>query len=137
MRTATKPEKLGSLIKKLDVQVSLFVRLNAADNNTGWVKCISCDDKIWWADSDCAHFKDRDNMATRYYLPNLAPACQQCNRFDHYVHIELWERKLTREQKYDLEIKSHRMEKFTRPELEEMITYFTAEVKRLRSCKGL
>lgn len=136
MRTAQKPEKLGSLIKKLDTQVSLFVRLNAADQ-FGSVRCISCQEKIWWADSDCAHFKDRDNMATRYYIPNLAPACQGCNRYNHYWHIEQWEKRLTPEMVIHLEFISHGLQKFTRFELEEMLSDFTSKVKELRKQKHL
>lgn len=136
MRTKVKTEKLGALIKKLDVQVSLFVRLSAADQN-GTVKCISCDDKLFWSDADCAHFKDRDNMVTRFFHPNLAPACQNCNRFNHYEHIKAWEAKLSDVQKAFLDERSHMMWKFTRPELEEMIIEFTEKVKTLRKEKGL
>lgn len=136
MRTKAKTEKLGALIKKLDVQVSLFVRLNTADQN-GTVRCISCNDKMFWSDADTAHLKDRDNMATRWYLPNLAPACASCNRFDHYNHIAMWERKLTEKELYMLNMKSHSFMKPSRPELEELIIEFTEKVRVLRKQKVL
>lgn len=136
MKVANKPDKLFTLIKRVDEQVSLFVRLSAADQN-GTVRCISCNDKIFWTDSDCAHFKDRDNMATRYYLPNLAPACRTCNRHDHYNHIAAWEAKLTYDQASDLLMRSHSYEKFTRPELEEKLKEFAEKVKQIRKQKGL
>jgi hypothetical protein len=136
MRTAIKPEKLGALIKKVDEQVSLYVRLNAADDR-GTVKCVSCSERLWWADSDCAHFKDRGNMATRFYLPNLAPACQDCNRFNHYEHIQRWGLTMKKKALVDLNLKAHSMEKFTRPELEEKLQEFTDKVKELRRKKGL
>lgn len=136
MRTATKPEKLGSLIKKLDTQVSLYVRLNAADPS-GIVRCISCNERMWWADSHCAHFKDRDNMATRFHLPNLAVACVTCNVFNHYEHIENWQKKMTVEQVKELDVLSHSLMKWTRPELEEKLQEFTEKVKALRKQKNL
>lgn len=136
MLKRTKEEKLSSLIKKLDTQVSLYVRLNAADQN-GTVKCISCNDKLFWSEADTAHYQDRDNMATRYYLPNLAPACQNCNRFNHYQHIRLWDEKYTAQERSDLRQKAKSMMKFTRPELEEMIRDFTEKVKAIRKQKGL
>lgn len=136
MRTKVKTEKLGALIKKLDTQVSLFVRLNAADQN-GTVKCISCDEKMFWSDADTAHLKDRDNMGTRFFLMNLAPACKNCNRFNHYEHIKAWENKMRIAQLSVLDIQSRSMVKFTRFELEEMILDYTEKVKVLRKGKGL
>ena|ERR1044071_7695602 len=136
MRTATKPVKLGALIKEADKWVSLYVRLRAADQN-GTVKCISCNEKMWYLDADCAHFEDRDNMGTRYYLPNLAPACQNCNRFDHYEHLKAWRDKLTQQQENDLNQRAKSMLKFTRPELQELIDHYKGEVAKLKREKHL
>lgn len=131
-----KQDSLSTLIKKADEVVSLFVRLNAADEN-GTVKCISCDESFFWKDVDCAHFKDRDNMGTRYYLPNLAPGCRECNRFDHYWHIEQWEKKLTPEMLVHLNFIAHGMQKYTRHELLELIETYTEKVKHLKKIKHL
>lgn len=136
IRTKSKPDSLSTLIKKADDVVSLFVRLNAADDN-GTVRCISCNEKFFWKDVDCAHFKDRDNMATRYYLPNLAPGCQDCNRFNHYEHIAAWEKKLTPEMQIHLNFIAHSMQKYTRPELLELIETYTEKVKQLKKQKHL
>lgn len=136
MRTATKPIKLGSLIKALDEQVSLFVRLNAADQ-TGTISCVCCGSRVYWKEADCAHYKDRDNMATRFYLPNLGAADPFCNRFDHYRHIERWTKKLEQFAILHLDIMSKSLQKFTRPELEEMIEDYKGKVKAIRKLKGL
>lgn len=136
IRTKPKQDSLSTLIKKADEVVSLFVRLNAANEN-GTVKCISCDESFFWKDVDCAHFKDRDNMATRYYIPNLAPACRECNRFNHYEHIAAWEKKLTTEMKIHLNFIAHGMQKYTRPELIELINEYTEKVRQLKKQKSL
>lgn len=136
MKTKVKEKKLGAYIKELDGLVSLFVRLSAADDQ-GTVSCISCGERLWWADSDCCHYKDRDNMGTRFYLPNLAPGCQPCNRFSHYDHITEWKRKLTNRQQNDLEFRSRSLMKFTRTELEEMIEDYKVKVAALRKQKNL
>jgi hypothetical protein len=136
MKTATKPVKLGALIKEADKWVSLFVRLNAADQN-GTVTCVSCPERLWWSDADTAHFKDRDNMATRYYLPNLAPACPNCNRYRHFNHIATWTLRMPVAQYSDLERRSHSLMKFTRPELEDLISDFKAKVESMKKTKGL
>jgi hypothetical protein len=136
MNTRTKPEKLGALIKKVDEQVSLFVRLSAADD-TGTISCVCCGERVYWKDADCAHFKDRDNIATRFYLPNLGAASRNCNRFDHYDHIERWRYILGPLVCFQLDLKAKSMEKFTRPELEEKLKEFTDKVKAIRKQKGL
>lgn len=136
MKTRVKSEKLGALIKKLDVQVSLFVRLNAADQ-TGTISCVCCGSRVYWKEADCAHYKDRDNMATRFYLPNLGAADPDCNRFNHYDHIQRWSDRLRLAEMIDLETRSHSLQKFTRPELEEKILEFTDKVRVLRKEKGL
>lgn len=136
IRTKSKQEKIGQLIKRVDEVVSLYVRLSAADQN-GTVRCISCDEKFFWKDVDCAHFKDRDNMATRFYLPNLAPGCKDCNRFNHYEHIEAWEKKLTPEMITHLNFIAHGMQKYTRVELEEIHKEFTQKYIELKKQKGI
>lgn len=132
---AEKQKSLATLIKTLDTQVSLFVRLNAADDN-GTVKCISCDEKLWYLDADCCHFIDRANIATRFHLPNLAPGCKDCNRYNPVWHLNIWETKLG-ETAFELRELGSTLMKYTRPELEEMILTYTEKVKELKKQKGL
>jgi hypothetical protein len=136
MITKTKTDSLSSLIKELDIWISRYVRLNAADDN-GQCRCISCDAKSHWTLLDTAHFKDRDYMGTRFYLPNLAPACQSCNRYDPVGHLIAWRNKLTVEQTLDLEQRSKSLMKWARPELQEQIEFYKSEVRQLRKLKRL
>lgn len=136
IKTKVKDKTSGMLVKELDTLISLFVRLMAADAN-GTVKCISCEESIYWKEADCCHFKDRDNMGTRFYLPNLAPGCQDCNRFNHYEHIAAWEKKLVYAKRKDLEQRSRSLMKWTKPELEDMIIEYGEKVKQLRKLKGI
>lgn len=132
----TDKESLNSLRDQLDEQISLFVRMSAADEN-GKCQCISCPRKEPWRWMDCAHFIDRKNMATRFYLPNLSPACQECNRYDHYNHIAVWETKLSPEELAHLELKSKELTKWMPFELKDMISEFKGKVAELRKSKGL
>lgn len=136
MKTKVKEKKLGAYIKELDELISLYVRISVADD-TGTISCVCCGSRVYWKDADCAHFKDRDNMATRFYLPNLGAADRECNRFDHYNHIQRWTLKLTHEQRTDLNVRAHSLEKYTRAELEEMISDYKVKVAALRKQKGL
>jgi len=140
MITKTKPDSLGTLIKKLDTQVSLFVRLEATDYR-GIVSCVSCGERMFWSDSDCCHCFDRGNMMTRYELMNLAPGCQACNRFNPLIHKEKFKAQIKRRygvQAFEgLEQRSHAFQKWTRPELESMIEDFKGKVATIRKQKGL
>ncbi len=134
--STVKDKSLATLIKELDTQISLFVRLNAADEN-GTIKCISCDDKVFWVDSDCCHYKDRNNMATRFHLPNLAPGCKDCNRYNKDFHISEWTKKIGTYQAQRLGLLSKSLLKWTRPELEEMILDYRDKVAKIRKEKNL
>lgn len=65
---------------KLDKAFSELVRRTYADSN-GFVHCIDCGMMLWWRDSDCGHFVDRDHLATRWDVENARPQAQGCNRF--------------------------------------------------------
>lgn len=136
MRTKVKEKKIGAYIKELDELISLYVRISAADE-TGTISCVCCGSRVYWKDADCAHFKDRDNMATRFYLPNLGAADRECNRFDHYNHINRWSARMGNYNADLLDTASRGLQKYTRPELEEMIEDYKVKVSALRKQKGL
>lgn len=122
--------KLPTLIKELDGLVSKYVRMSAADEK-GFVSCISCGVRLYWPDSDCAHFINRDNMATRFYLPNLAPACLTCNRHNPVDHLNKWEEKLG-PLAGELKSMGRSLQKWTRPEILGMIEEYRVLVSQLK-----
>jgi NAD-dependent oxidoreductase involved in siderophore biosynthesis len=127
---------LSTLIKEADTQISIFVRLTAADER-GTVICVSCGAKLYWSDADCCHYIDRGNMATRYDLYNLAPGCRDCNRFNPDDHKEKFAQYIT--QKHGaghleiLKFGQHLLKKWMRHELEELIEKLKEQNKVLRS----
>lgn len=135
MIKTAKKSALSTLIKEADTQISLYVRLTAADER-GTVKCVSCGARIFWSDADCCHYIDRGHMATRYDLVNLAPGCVDCNRFNPDDHKEKFRLAITA--KYGenalltLEVSKHLATKWMRHELEELIEKLKGEVKVLR-----
>lgn len=134
--TRHKEKSLSVLRDELDEWVSKYVRLNAS-NSEGLISCISCDKEIYWKDADCCHYQDRDHMGTRFYLPNLAAGCKDCNRFNKEFHIEEWEKKLTKLQIDDLNYRSRSLMKWTKYELTEMIEDYKTKVSELKKAKGL
>jgi hypothetical protein len=65
--------------KILDGIVSETVRLVFA-NKEGFVSCVTCGIVKHWKYMDCGHWQSRRFIPTRYYLPNLGPQCEECNR---------------------------------------------------------
>lgn len=135
MIKTAKKSALSSLIKEADTQISLYVRLTAADERK-FVTCVSCGVRLYWPDSDCAHYIDRANMATRYDLTNLAPACRNCNRVDTDEHKKKFREYIISTHGevaiVTLEAGRHLTIKWMRFELEELIEKLKEEVKRLR-----
>lgn len=133
--TATKPK----LVNKLDRIFSLYIRLRDVMPN-GYVRCISCGQIKSFEDVDCGHFHSRRHMATRFDEDNCHAECKYDNRFsaDHLID---YQRNLLRkigQQRFDrLNIKAHSTLHYLDSELERMITYYTAEVKKLSSLKGI
>lgn len=130
-KPTVKEPSMTSLIVELDILVSQFVRMSAADEN-GRVHCISCDDVLFWKHADCAHFIERGRMSTRYYLPNLAPACRNCNRYNIQAHLTLWALKMKPEVIDELRIMEKNLAKFTRGELLGMIEEYKVLNANLR-----
>lgn len=115
--------------------MSLFIRMSAADWK-GRVVCVSCGVVLHWKEADCAHYVDRGNMSTRYDIQNLAPACQDCNRFNESEHKEEFRRHILN--KYGtgtlivLEAGRHMLKKWMRHELEELIERLKEQNKALK-----
>jgi hypothetical protein len=136
MRTRTLEPSLSVLIKHADTAFSDYIRLKASEN--GMVKCFICGTKVPWRQADCAHWIRREIMPTRYSEINTAATCQYCNRLDP-DHEDKFEAKL-RERHGDLIVDSliktsYGLAKYTRPEVEYLIEYFTAKFVELTTKK--
>ena len=69
-----------SLVKKLDIIFSKYIRLR--DSNNGVFRCCSCGQIKPYASADAGHFINRRWMATRWREDNVHAQCSACNRFD-------------------------------------------------------
>lgn len=132
LKVAQRKEKsLSTLISELDKLVSEVVRRSAADDR-GYCHCVSCGQGFYWKEMDCAHFIDRSNMATRFNLINLGPACRSCNRYNEDFHLDAWSRQMGQELVDYLEREGRSMRKLMRYELEKGIELMQEKLKTLR-----
>lgn len=139
MITKPKQKTLPGLIKELDTVFSQYIRLRDSDAG-GTVTCFITGERIFWKDADAAHWIKRGNMSMRYNERNVHATTIESNRFDP-DHDELYTRRMV--DRYgiigcgNLKMLSIGLQKFTRPELEEMISDYKEKVKQLRKDKGL
>ena len=75
-----KPQKLRTLIAKLDSLFSKYIRLSHADGR-GNLRCFTCEKVAPVAEMDCGHFVGRQHKATRWHERNAHPQCRFCNRY--------------------------------------------------------
>ena len=135
----TSSRQKPNLVKKLDRIFSLYIRLRDVMPN-GYVRCISCGQIKSFEDVDCGHFHSRRHMATRFSEDNCNAECKFDNRFsaDHLIGYQRNLIQKIGQQRFDLlNVKAHSTCNFTDSELNDMISHYTAEVKKLSSLKGI
>lgn len=139
MLTKRKTESLSTLIKEADDVFSDYIRLSECDEN-GTGRCFICRSRVWWKGADCAHYEDRDNMATRYNEINCHLCCQYCNRYDpdHRGKYSVAMRDVYGNYTVDeLEKQAKSMMKYMKHELKELIEEYKLIVKELKKQKHL
>jgi hypothetical protein len=132
-KVKAKSKGLRSLIRKLDIVFSKYIRLSNS-NSKGWVRCFTCGDLYFWKDIDCGHYITRDNKNTRWDERNCQPQCQSENRFRDGAK-DVFALKL--QIKYGKDIleklneKKNQIKKFTKEELEELFSLYKSKVEEL------
>lgn len=136
---ANKPS-VATLVKKLDREISLYVRLRDS-RAFGYkaFKCISCGQIKPFEQGDCGHFISRTHMSTRFDEANMNLECRGCNRFssDHIIYYQKnLEQKIGKEKLEQLIARGHQTKKWTAWELEILINYYKDQNKRMLEERG-
>lgn len=127
-----KDKSLSVLIKEADAVFSKYIRQKASIN--GYCYCFICSKRMKISEAQCGHYRDRDQMATRYDETNCHPLCEYCNCMD-LDHACKYEWMMI--QVYDLEhvsmlqAKSKGLRKYMRHELKELIDTYKTKLKAL------
>ena len=128
-----------NLTKKLDKVFSAYIRLRDT-MPSGFFTCISCGQIKPFEQGDCGHYVNRQHMSLRFSEMNCNMQCRKCNRFDEgniMGYRQGLVKKYGEQRVVMLEAQKHETKKRSDFELEAMIKYYTAEVKRLSSLKGI
>jgi hypothetical protein len=69
------------LVKVLDREYSLWLRMNAADDQ-GLVRCVTCGALHHWKEITVGHYVSRARISVRWDSRNTAPQCVKCNSYN-------------------------------------------------------
>lgn len=131
-----KKSNLSSLVKKLDKEFSLFIRLRDS-KAFGFkaFKCISCGQIKPFEKADCGHYYSRVKMSTRFDEDNAHAECSFCNRY-RADHLDGYRENLIKkigQPRFDvLRYRSNQTKKWSAFELEQLIKYYKEQNKKLR-----
>ena len=129
-KTAKKPTR-SKLVKKLDVVFSQWVRLSNADSR-GFCTCVTCGKQGHWKTGgiQAGHFLSRRFYSIRWNLDNVKPQCIKCNMYNQGEQYK-YSLYLGSNLSDELYQKSREITKFTNVELQEMIDFYSTQLKRL------
>jgi|TARA_R110001583_G_scaffold103118_1_gene250104 hypothetical protein len=132
-------KSISKLKKELDKWFSLYIRLRDADEN-GVVICFTSGRAYPYKNIHAGHFMSRRCLSTRWCEINVQPQSAADNLF---AQGEQYKFGLNLDAKYgegtaeDLQIKSRQIQKFSRCDYEEKISYYKSAVEKLKKEKGI
>jgi len=131
---------ISKLKKELDKWFSLYIRLRDATDE-GMVQCTTCSKVSYYKSGiQNGHFQSRRFMATRYDEQNCSAQCVACNMFrggEQYRFALAIDAKYGEGTAEELQYKARQIQKFSRVDYEEKISYYKEAVKNLKKEKGI
>ena len=127
------------LVKILDRELSLYVRLYAASDN-GFVTCVTCGSVHFWKKITLGHYISRSHHSTRWNPHNVAPQCVKCNSFNGGEQFKMRNYLVNRygeKEVLKLEAWADMKKTESASSLREKIIEYRAKVKQLKFEKGL
>jgi hypothetical protein len=132
-------KSISKLKKELDKWFSLYIRLRDADE-LGFTKCFTSGRYYHYKNIHAGHFMSRKYLSTRWSELNVQAQSAADNLFAQgrqYQFGKELDAKYGEGTAEDLQIKSKQIQKFTRDDYEEKITYYKEAVKNLKKEKGI
>jgi len=129
MSKYSKKPTRSKLVTKLDIIFSQYTRRSNADDS-GFCTCVTCGEKHHWKKIQAGHFMSRKHYSIRWDERNVKPQCVSCNvfrageqyKYSIYLGLELAN---------ELYLQSKELKKFSNSDLEEMISHYSDELKKL------
>ena len=132
-------KSISKLKKELDKYFSLYIRLRDADEN-GNVICFTSKRLYHYKNIHAGHFMSRKCLSTRFCEVNVQPQSAADNLFGQgkqYQFGKELDLKYGEGTAERLQKKSKQIEKFSRIDYEEKISYYKKAVNKLKKEKGI
>ena len=132
-------KSISKLKKELDKWFRLYIRLRDATDE-GMVQCFTSGRVYHYKSIHAGHFMSRKCMSTRYCEINVQPQSiadnlyGQGRQYQVGVNLDAQYGEGTAE---ELQFKSKQIQKFSRVDYEEKISYYKEAVKNLKKEKGI
>ena len=132
-------KSISKLKKELDKWFSLYIRLRDADD-LGFVRCYTSGRYYHYKSIHAGHFMSRKCLSTRWDEINVQPQSIADNLFGQGEQYKFG---LNLDAQYgegtaeSLQLKSRQIQKFSRVDYEEKISYYKEAVKNLKKEKGI
>tara|TARA_R100001163_G_scaffold17885_1_gene15857 strand:+ start:1323 stop:1727 length:405 start_codon:yes stop_codon:yes gene_type:complete len=132
-------KSISKLKKELDKWFSLYIRLRDATNE-GMVQCFTSNRVYHYKQIHAGHFMSRRCLSTRWCEINVQPQSAADNLFGQGEQFKFG---LNLDAKYgegtaeELQYKAKTIQKFSRVDYEEKISYYKKLVKNLKIEKGI
>ena len=132
-------KSISKLKKELDKWFSLYIRLRDATNE-GMVQCFTSNRVYHYKQIHAGHFMSRRCLSTRWCEINVQPQSAADNLFGQGEQFKFG---LNLDAKYgegtaeELQYKAKTIQKFSRVDYEEKISYYKELVKNLKIEKGI
>ena len=130
---------ISKLKKELDKWFSLFIRLRDADD-LGFVKCFTSGRYYHYKNIHAGHFISRTAHSTRWDDINVQPQSVADNLFgqgEQYKFGRELDLKHGEGTAESLQQKAREIQKFSRVDYEEKISYYKSAVEKLKKEKGI
>ena len=130
---------ISKLKKELDKWFSLYIRLRDATDE-GMVRCFTSGRAYHYKNIHAGHFMSRKCLSTRWCEINVQPQSAADNLF---AQGEQYRFGLNLDAKYgegtaeELQFKARQIQKFSRVDYEEKISYYKSAVEKLKKEKGI
>lgn len=138
-RRTVESMKYSDLIKVLDREVSLYVRLSDTDRN-GICICATCGKREAWNKITLGHYISRSHHSVRFDERNIACQCISCNSFkggEQFLMRKHLVKKYGEKEIEKMEMFAQMTKTETAETLREKIEYYRKAVKEIMNEKGL
>ena len=130
---------ISKLKKDLDKWFSLFIRLRDADD-LGFVKCFTSGRYYHYKNIHAGHFMSRKSHSTRWDEINVQPQSIGDNLFgqgEQYKFGKELDLKYGKGTSESLQQRARKIQKFSRVDYEEKISYYKSAVEKLKKEKRI